>query len=126
MNLFATSALEEYSQQKRCQNLTKLIVFLGTPHRGSQYADWGQIASKLARLTLQDPNEKLLQGLEVNSEVLDNIDEQFMSIAVSANIGIHSFQEARGVTGVRGLSGRVSGMQRVLDIVNAAVALNNL
>ncbi|OAL42678.1 hypothetical protein IQ07DRAFT_686211 [Pyrenochaeta sp. DS3sAY3a] len=45
---------------------TKLIIFLGTPHRGSAYAGWGQIASNLARLALQDSNKKLLETLEVN------------------------------------------------------------
>ncbi|THY82944.1 hypothetical protein D6C95_08605 [Aureobasidium pullulans] len=36
------------------RNRTNLVIFLGTPHRGSAYAGWGQIASNLARLALQD------------------------------------------------------------------------
>ncbi|KAH9865613.1 hypothetical protein J1614_009198 [Plenodomus biglobosus] len=86
---------------------TKLVVFLGTPHRGSAYAGWGQIASNLARLTLQDSNKKMLETLEVNNEVLDNIHEEFKAIMFTRTIKIHSFQEARGITGMKGVSEEV-------------------
>jgi hypothetical protein len=86
---------------------TKLIIFLGTPHRGSAYAGWGQIASNLARLTLQDSNKKILETLEVNSEILDNIHEEFKTIAFNGVIKIYSFQEARGISGMKGLDGKV-------------------
>jgi hypothetical protein len=86
---------------------TKLIIFLGTPHRGSAYAGWGQIASNLARLALQDSNKKILETLEVNNEVLDNIHEEFKTIAFKGTMRIHSFQEARGITGMKGLNEKV-------------------
>ncbi|EUC36943.1 hypothetical protein COCCADRAFT_86924, partial [Bipolaris zeicola 26-R-13] len=86
---------------------TRFIVFLGTPHRGSGCADWGQIASSLARVAMQDSNKKILETLEVNNEVLDNIHEDFKQIASKGKFKVHSFQEARGVTGVRGLEGKV-------------------
>ncbi|TIA54020.1 hypothetical protein D6C77_07914 [Aureobasidium pullulans] len=63
------------------RNRTNLVIFLGTPHRGSAYAGWGQIASNLARLALQDSNKRLLETLEVNNEVLDNIHDEFKTIA---------------------------------------------
>lgn len=56
---------------------TRLIIFLGTPHRGSSYAGWGKIASNLASLGLQDSNKRLKQTLEVNGEVLDIIHNEF-------------------------------------------------
>jgi len=86
---------------------TKLIIFLGTPHRGSSKAAWGQIASNLACLAFQDSNKKLLTGLEVSSEVLDNIHEDFKTIVSTEQMKIHSFQEAQGISGVKGLSGKV-------------------
>ncbi|KAF2679087.1 hypothetical protein K458DRAFT_375514 [Lentithecium fluviatile CBS 122367] len=86
---------------------TKLIAFLGTPHRGSAYASWGQIASNMALLALQDSNKKVLEALEVNSEVLDNIHEEFKTIVFKGGIKIHSFQEARGVSGMKGLDEKV-------------------
>ena len=87
---------------------TKLVIFLGTPHRGSAYADWGQIASNLAQLVFQDSNKKLLKTLEVNSEVLENIHEEFIKIVYNGRIKIHSFQESRPITGIKGLNGKVS------------------
>lgn len=86
---------------------TKLVVFLGTPHRGSAYAGWGQIASNLARLALQDSNKKILETLEVNNEVLDNIHEEFKTIVFTRTIKVHSFQEAQGITSMKGVSEKV-------------------
>lgn len=86
---------------------TKLVVFLGTPHRGSAYAGWSQIASDLARIALQDSNKKILETLEVNNEILDNIHEEFKTIAFTGAMKIHSFQEAQGITGMKGASAKV-------------------
>ncbi|KAH8707490.1 hypothetical protein GQ44DRAFT_817509 [Phaeosphaeriaceae sp. PMI808] len=52
----------------------------GTPHRGSAYAAWGQIALNLTRLALKVSHKKMPEALEVNSEVLDNIYEEFKTI----------------------------------------------
>ncbi|KFZ14930.1 hypothetical protein V502_05841 [Pseudogymnoascus sp. VKM F-4520 (FW-2644)] len=86
---------------------TKLVVFLGTPHRGSTYAGWGVIASNLASLALQDSNKRLVQTLEVNDEVLDNIHEEFKTILIKCAIKVHSFQEAKGISGMKGLDSKV-------------------
>ena len=86
---------------------TKLVIFLGTPHRGSAYAGWGQIASNLARVALQDSNKRLLETLEVNNEVLDNIHEEFKTIAYKGTLKIHTFQESRGISGIKGLGEKV-------------------
>ncbi|KFY77721.1 hypothetical protein V498_09277 [Pseudogymnoascus sp. VKM F-4517 (FW-2822)] len=86
---------------------TRLIVFLGTPHRGSTYAGWGEIASNLASLGLQDTNRRLIQTLEVNGEVLDNIHEEFKTILSKCGIKVHSFQEAKGISGMKGLDSKV-------------------
>lgn len=99
--------LQAIRRSEAIRNQTKLIIFLGTPHRGSGYAGWGQIASNLARLALQDTNKKILQTLEVNDETLDNIHEEFKTIAFKGMIKIHSFQEARGIAGMKGLDEKV-------------------
>lgn len=90
-----------------CCVRTKFIVFLGTPHRGSSYAGWGEIASNLAMLALLDSNKKIIETLEINSEVLDNIHEQFKTIADQHRIKIYSFQEAQGISGMKGLHHKV-------------------
>jgi hypothetical protein len=87
---------------------TRLIIFLGTPHRGSGYAGWGEIASNLARLIQQDSNKKIVETLKVNSEVLDNIHDDFKNIVHESGIKIHSFQEGQGILGMKGLHNKVS------------------
>lgn len=94
-------------RSEACRVRTKLVIFFGTPHRGSAYAAWGDIASNLAKLALQDPNTRLVKALEVNSEVLDNIQEEFKTIIHARNIKVHSFQESRGLSGMKGLDGKV-------------------
>ena len=94
-------------RSEACRLRTRLIVFLGTPHRGSAYAGWGEIASNLARLGLQDSHKKIIETLEVNSEVLDNIHEEFKSIVYDHGTRIHSFQEARGISGMKGVHEKV-------------------
>lgn len=65
------------------------------------------ITSTLARLGLQDSNKKIVETLEVNSEVLDNIHEEFKTIVHDGMIKIHSFREARGISGMKGLHNKV-------------------
>ncbi|KAI9666295.1 MAG: hypothetical protein M1821_004230 [Bathelium mastoideum] len=110
---------EAIRRSEKIRNRTKLIIFLGTPHRGSPYAGWGQAISNLARVALQDSNKKLLQTLEVNSEVLDNIHEEFKTIASKGLFKIHSFQEARGIVGMKGLD------QKVVDDFSSKLDLPN-
>ncbi|PVH98333.1 hypothetical protein DM02DRAFT_531366, partial [Periconia macrospinosa] len=95
--------IQAIRRSEKTRERTKLVIFLGTPHRGSAYAGWGEIASNLARLALQDTNKKILEALEVNSEVLDNIHEEFKTIVYKGGVKIHSFQEARGISGMKGL-----------------------
>lgn len=92
-----------------CQERTRLVVFLGTPHRGSDAAGWGIIAANLTKLALQDPSQRLLDTLQVDSEVLDNIHHDFVTTLdqSTGRIKVHSFQEARAMTGIKGLSGKV-------------------
>jgi hypothetical protein len=86
----------------------RLIVFLSTPHRGSKYASWGAIVSSVAQITLHDANRKVLEALQLNDRVLDSIHQRFVNVVGINDIQIHSFQETRGMTGVKGLYGKVS------------------
>ncbi|KAI4940646.1 hypothetical protein J4E91_011283 [Alternaria rosae] len=101
------NGLQAIRRSEMVRDRTKLVVFLGTPHRGSAYAGWGQIASNLARVALQDSNKRLLETLEVNNEVLDNIHEEFKTIAFKGTLKIYTFQESRGISSIKGLSEKV-------------------
>lgn len=70
-------------------------------------ASWGEIASNLACLALQDSHKKIVKTLEVDSEVLNNIHEQFVLAVSQCNIRVHSFQEGQGISGMKGLHGKV-------------------
>ncbi|VUC24625.1 unnamed protein product [Clonostachys rosea] len=108
---------EAVRRSKVCQSRTKLIVFLGTPHRGSRTAGWGVIAAKLARLTFSDPNMKLVESLDVDSMALDTIHEEFINILYDLQIQIHSFQEGCGVATI---PGRV---EKIVDDVSSKLGL---
>ena len=70
------------------------------------------MASNLVAVALQASNKTIIGALKVDSEVLENIHEQFIKIATRQDIRVHSFQEARGMLGVKGLSGKVRAMFR--------------
>lgn len=110
----ANVLLQAIRRSEAIRDQTKLILFLGTPHRGSGSAGWGVTVSNLARLTGQDSNKKLLEALDLNSEVLDNIHEEFNMIAFKGTIKVHSFQEAHGITGMRGLKNKVCSCRHML------------
>ncbi|OBT63598.1 hypothetical protein VE03_07332 [Pseudogymnoascus sp. 23342-1-I1] len=86
---------------------TKLIIFIGTPHRGSQYASCGEIASRIATLGLLDTNRKILKDLKVYSDVLDRIKTDFVDKVYQMKTKIHSFYESSGYSSIKGLSNKV-------------------
>ncbi|KAK7215348.1 hypothetical protein V2G26_003351 [Clonostachys chloroleuca] len=92
---------EAIRKSQVCRSRTKLVVFLGTPHRGSRAAGWGVTAAKLARLAFS-PNIKLVESLDVNSLELDTINEEFVNIVHDFQLQIHSFQEGRPMSTIPG------------------------
>lgn len=91
---------------------TRCIAFLGTPHQGATIAGWGEIARNVAAVSLMDSNKRILGSLEPDSEVLDNIQSEFMSMLHTDGFKVHSFQEAQGVSGVKGVHGKVGTLIR--------------
>lgn len=92
---------------------TKHVVFLGTPHRGSDSASWGHLLQNIASLTLLHGEDRVLDSLRVDSEILDNIHEKFNGILHQDDLTIHSFYEAQGLTGTKGASSKVSWVGRL-------------
>lgn len=60
---------------------TKGVVFLGTPHRGSGKASIGEIVSNIAKIGLQRPNDKLIEVLAEDSQVLERQMKSFTSLS---------------------------------------------
>ncbi|KAI9757027.1 MAG: hypothetical protein M1835_000685 [Candelina submexicana] len=99
-----TSLIEKY---RSVHGQTRCIVFLGTPHQGAAIAGWGEIVRNVAAVSLMDSNKRILSSLEPDSEILDNIQSEFMSMLHTDGFKVHSFQEALGVSGVKGVHGKV-------------------
>lgn len=89
-------------------NATTAVIFMGTPHRGSSYADWGLIARNIAVASGFDASDKILRDLQVDSGVLENLREEFGQMLKEERFNVHSFQEAKGLKGMRVLSTKVS------------------
>lgn len=73
------------------------ICFLGTPHRGSRSASLGKVAHQITVAATRRPNTRLLQGLERNSDTLDQIGVAFAQTMLNPGAKIHicSFREEK-------------------------------
>ncbi|RYO85060.1 hypothetical protein DL766_005571 [Monosporascus sp. MC13-8B] len=106
-NLMALDNSKRSSHQPQYLSIyasTKGIVFLGTPHRGSEAASWGVIASNTTKLALQGPSERVLRGLKPNNELLENLRKTFLQMLEDGHFNIHSFYETHPIMGMYGLN----------------------
>ncbi|KAE8454517.1 hypothetical protein EG329_000140 [Mollisiaceae sp. DMI_Dod_QoI] len=62
------------------------VIFLGTPHRGSSQATFGEVVTNIAKLSIRQPNEQLLQTLRPDSHILENQRDQFTTISKDLSI----------------------------------------
>ena len=76
------------------------VVFLGTPHRGSQKTGLGIIAANACRAMLQDANTGILRSLEQDSEVLERIRDGFERMMTREKVKAYSFVEEIPTAGV--------------------------
>ncbi|KAI9710418.1 MAG: hypothetical protein M1812_007454 [Candelaria pacifica] len=85
------------------------IIFLGTPHRGSSDAHWGQILSNIAGAVQIDTNNSILRDLDPSSgsSKLEDLRRDFGDILDEGLIRIYSFQESAGKTSLRFAGGKV-------------------
>jgi hypothetical protein len=60
---------------------TKGVLFLGTPHRGSDKASLANIVANVATLVLRQPNKQLLQSLEPSSSTLEYLRNSFTTVS---------------------------------------------
>jgi len=88
-------------------NATRGILFLGTPHGGAKVANWGLLASNITKCALQSPSERVLRGLNPNSELLETLRKSFRQMLEDEHLSIHSFFETKPMMGVYGMNGLV-------------------
>lgn len=90
---------------KTVYQATQAVVFMGTPHRGSDYADWGLIVRRLGTMAGFDASDRIIRDLKTDSSTLDKLNEDFSPIHKTFNI--YTYQEGKGLKGVRGLTDKV-------------------
>lgn len=73
------------------------ILFLGTPHKGSNVAEWGSrlewICGAILPSKLVDTQPQLIDALKTNNETLQNIDRQFSQL--TTRFRIYFFHEGK-------------------------------
>lgn len=86
-------------------NSTRGVFFFGTPHRGSKdWASFGEGLTKVASILLGlDSNDQILHALLPSGPELDLCRESFITqwMKHADRIIVRTFQESKGVTGVR-------------------------
>lgn len=96
------------SAEKHLQNIltcTRGILFLGTPHAGSDLATWAELLAKSVGLVKQT-NPQILDVLKRESEVLARIQKEFQSMLRSRlknhdpSIAITCFYEQLPLPGI--------------------------
>jgi hypothetical protein len=102
------------SHQQLC-NSAIATLFLGTPHRGSTYADMGETVRRVASIAGFDTASQNIQTLEVDGALLENCDERFQKLCerLKRHYEVHTFQEAQGMkaTQMLGLNEKVCSIK---------------
>ncbi|KAL9578768.1 MAG: hypothetical protein Q9212_005509 [Teloschistes hypoglaucus] len=91
------SSANEGTRLKEIAPATCGVCFLGTPHRGSNSATIGKVAYEISVAATKRPNLRLLQGLEKNSETLDQVGDTFAQTMFKSGptLQIYSFREEK-------------------------------
>ena len=92
-NLIFNQALDQAKQdgnfhpnQHMIYRCTYGIIFLGTPHRGSNATAWAEILEKMASFALHETNSMIIEELKANSPTLLNISRVFARILAARDI----------------------------------------
>lgn len=80
-------------QYQTIRNHTLGIVFFGTPHRGSDKANYGKTLANVAAGVMHKPKSKLISALQSNSETLMRLTSEFKFEA--PNMEIMTFYETK-------------------------------
>ena len=105
--LFEAERSEGIPQRRNVYLSTKALFFLGTPHRGSTWAGWGEIARGVAHIVF-DTNPSIIKQLMVDAESLVQLEENFGLLVFRRTFWIYTFTEAQGFKPFPFLNSKVS------------------
>ncbi|KAH9203559.1 Alpha/Beta hydrolase protein, partial [Leptodontidium sp. 2 PMI_412] len=95
-------ALLQARLEPRCQAIKEAtlgLIFLGTPHRGSDKATYGKVLANVAQFMSHRPQPRLLTALQTNSDVLLRLTSDFRFQL--SDYQVYSFFELRPMKGSR-------------------------
>lgn len=93
--LFDAERFKAIPERQNVYKSTKALFFLGTPHTGSDWAVWGEIASGLASVIF-DTNSRELKHLKDHGEALMQLEINFEHLIGERTFSIYTFNEAKG------------------------------
>jgi hypothetical protein len=79
---------------------TRGIIFLGTPHRGSNMTSLGKVVARVSQIVLRNANVNLITDLERDSQTLDRIRDNFSRVLHKHTLTIWSFVEELSISGL--------------------------
>ncbi|KAL4951564.1 hypothetical protein BDW69DRAFT_169782 [Aspergillus filifer] len=90
--------------QRRISRECRMVMFFGTPHRGSDFAQWGSALANIASVLGFSVNTRIVQNLARESEILQRLERDFEGIIAQRDTSgrkfvIYTFQEAKAVGG---------------------------
>ena len=77
---------------------TRGLLFLGTPHRGSEQTGFADIIAKIASVALRQPNKNLIEVLRKDSDVLEGQRSSFS--AISKDLPVACIYETVPIMGI--------------------------
>jgi hypothetical protein len=92
---------------RRIYEATRAVLFLGTPHSGSQFADWGLIARNIVSTVGFDASDSNLRDLHVEASILDSLRDDFSKLLREETFWVFTFMEQKGFKGIRGLNDKI-------------------
>ncbi|KAI0527849.1 hypothetical protein F5B22DRAFT_652969 [Xylaria bambusicola] len=110
------SAIENSQDLRAVAESTFAIIFFGTPHRGSGYAEIGNSVAKAASmLAMRRYNDRILTNLARNTEILSQLRKTFSTHTIvlmkqTSSFEASSFQENRGFSSAPNFRGKASSI----------------
>ena len=93
--LFEADRSEAFPERSAIYSSTKALFFLGTPHRGSSWAAWGDIARGIASVVF-DTNSFLVKDLEINGQAFVQLEKNFGLLIYRRTFYIYTYIKAQG------------------------------
>jgi hypothetical protein len=87
---------------------TRGIIFMGTPHAGSEHADLGSLVVKIVKISFQQVNSSMLNELRLHSPDRQDLEQRFNALLLRRRqtktaIEVRCFCETEPMSAVSGL-----------------------